>query len=1850
MPGLDDYDPENYIPARSRRKAAPRGLDSYDPYDYVPSRPPVATRPSRLTFGRHPEEPGADITQLRRLPATEPPAASGASITDRINQNIDYMAGLPQRVYEAEIGSSQEDAGTSPLYKFGRRALAGAERGALGVATLPYGLAAAVRDRIRREGVLRGTARAVAEIPQEFTGAPDIARQMRTGSLGREFLEDPTAALTPYAMAAGAVTGVAGRLGPKPLLEGLPGPRMPSEATRAIEEHLKPLEEDVRRELAPPAAPTVPVETGGEQVIARNLPGLEPLPAVAVPPSVEPPVVPPPTPRGQRPVKGFFETEKNRWVKEQKGLAEASEAPFFNLIAGEGGVGYQTLVRVIGRDAAKDFLRSPLNQRYKRQLVSAGKGKIGADVLAERLEAEGLADFSGSANKEGALADLLLEKARAFQTRDTDIAEAFERMKPPAQPTPVGDLITGAVTGKELRPGDTIRTGPAGDIPPDTYRVVDTSGGKIKLADGKRVTVDAFDQLTVEEIYQGGKRPLVQKPAPVRAEEVPGTGAVERRQTVKAPAGSHPLQFDESGALKPGPLKGRDLVWEDRGEVRSGRYEDQVPGPAGSTMIRVTTADGESKYFQVREGESRVMVGPKEEPTEVASQRTSIDHGILSPSGRVSERSRQAAIERTRKELFGEEGLEPPSPGRQPSGKESDLSRASELRDLASRGMKPRAYAEEAARLEEKWKEPELPGGGFKASTAEQLRALELEKRRKRAAGPEAPKGELFEAAEEQEFQRKQGKLPGTAGGAAGSPMEAQFPQRLGGEAPVPAQMAVGPTAPKVPMAEGADPISPHQVRKFLEARLQVPIRTGLYRSLGKQWAGFFKVKQEAIRVWKLNGLPTIAHEVGHFLDKVLGLNLGKPLGKRAPKGLRLTPEQRAMQQELLAAGKRLYGSRRPTGGYAAEGVAEWFKFHLTDPARAAREFPLYSAEVGRRLDGQPYIRDTLLEARRLIEKIESQPNSAKVLAQMSIGKERSRPMTAEGLVADTYDSLNSLRLYTQEMLKTNPNSPHDAYQAAMLHAGWTAKADEFLLHRAIDTRGKRVGPGLKQVLEPVSKKLDDLRVLLAARHTIEHLPKGKMTGLTFEEAKGALDELKGLSHFGELEKAAEGLYRWQDSLLKYLVDGHILKAEAAKTMRETYFQYIPWYRLVEGNVSLPGSGRFANIFSPIKRMKGGTQIAIDPLESMVRNAYTFVNRVESNKPILELYRLARDTEGAGRWIEIVPVQQEAQKVPIVDAIRQLYQAGLVEIPEPDFKTFLESLPADSAMQTVIAFRPSVMGSIRKGLTMAMEHGRAKFMVVKPEELQRAILSIGKEDVPALVRILSMPARALRAGATWMNLAFTSVNFLRDQMTAFLQSDYGMVPFIDPARAMRAMYRNDPIFQEFRVSGASRGTLASFDRDYAGRALQQIAGGRRVGPLAGPLQRRINAIANRIRAVHPVDAVRLINEYVENSTRLAEYRRAREGVGRVRGALTVTGRKAPETVGRAARAAQEVTVNFSRVGNSMRAVNMISAFYNANLQAVIQTGRIARGHPSRTLARVAVGVTIPSAILYSLNHDDPEYKALPPWRKDLFWNAPLGSGERHGWVTIPKPHLYGLLGGSLLERGLEWFEKKDPSGFKDFSEKLLQAALPGQSGLPTPTIATAIGEWWANKSAWTGQATVPESRKEFPPEMQYRKTTGPTAKAIGKVGARMGLSLPPAKVEQFVRSTAGGVGTGALQIADIAGRKAGLYEPAEEGAPSVTAPERLPVLSRFYYRRPEGEAGGREDYDRYIKGEALYRSHHKVEQEGTPAEIRDFERMHGKELEDYMSERKELTKRFRKAPARKPMKLSDALRRRSAGR
>ena len=89
----------------------------------------------------------------------------------------------------------------------------------------------------------------------------------------------------------------------------------------------------------------------------------------------------------------------------------------------------------------------------------------------------------------------------------------------------------------------------------------------------------------------------------------------------------------------------------------------------------------------------------------------SIDHTMLSPSGKVSKRARRAALAREHSRLFPPGFWDKPECTNTDRAKTLRLS-AQNLRELAARGMKPKSYLREADRLEDEANELEGEADG----------------------------------------------------------------------------------------------------------------------------------------------------------------------------------------------------------------------------------------------------------------------------------------------------------------------------------------------------------------------------------------------------------------------------------------------------------------------------------------------------------------------------------------------------------------------------------------------------------------------------------------------------------------------------------------------------------------------------------------------------------------------------------------------------------------------------------------------------------------------------------------------------------------------------------------------------------------------------------------------------------------------------------------------------------------------------------------------------------------------------------------------------------------------------------
>jgi hypothetical protein len=916
------------------------------------------------------------------------------------------------------------------------------------------------------------------------------------------------------------------------------------------------------------------------------------------------------------------------------------------------------------------------------------------------------------------------------------------------------------------------------------------------------------------------------------------------------------------------------------------------------------------------------------------------------------------------------------------------------------------------------------------------------------------------------------------------------------------------PALPSIQQAGNPDLVRKSDILRKLSQQLSgVPFRVGRFveRALG-----IYKVGPEAIRLKRALDIPVGMHEAGHHIHKLIwgttkaGELDWKPLAPYRGEMAAIATKPRAGQSPL------------------PEGFAEFVRLYLTKPGEAQQKAPRFHKFFESELAGHPELRDTLLDTRGQITRYIQQPAAAKILAHISKQETPAPSNRFERLYTAAVDALTPIKRVVSEMSERSGEKPpteENAYELGRLLAGWMGKADHFLKRGTFDADSLQVtGKPLQSILRPVEGKLDDLRIYLVARRAIEKGKQGKDSGIDIQDAKDAIQQIET----PELKRAAEELYGYNDRLLEYLVKSDFLSAEQFTRIRALNQEYVPFFRVMEEQVGVKragGAGKtMADLWSPVKRMKGSGREIIDPLESTIKNTYTLINLAERNRVGLSLVEQAEKTDGAGQWIERVPMPETATKFELAEIRRALEQAG-VDLADADLSTL------------AMVFRPSMLAPKSENILTVFQSGKRSHYQAHPD-LYPALKALDQEPSHILIRLLSMPARALRLGATGIGPEFVVRNPIRDTWTAFIQSRNGFKPGVDTFRGLFHALKRDDLYQEWQRAGGEHAALVALDRTKLQKNLKDM--------LASPMKTVVR---------HPIEALRMVSEFGEAATRLGEYGRAKS-----RGA-------SPR---QAALASREVTLDFARQGARTQAVNAIVAFWNATVQG---TDKFARAHienPKGTVAKAVAGVTLPSLLLYALNRDDEDYQELPRWQKDFFWNIPTDGtplDDETPFVPIPKRFLWGMLYGTVPERTMEWIDERDPRAFDDLLDSFTQTAAPNI----VPTAAVPVIEWYANRSLFTGRPLVPGYLERLPAHHQAEPWTSEVSKRLSNMFMKAGVPMPPIKLDQAIFGYTGGAGRAATELLDPLLRSG--PEP-----PSSTMAD-IPGLRAFAIRFPSGQAG-----------------------------------------------------------------------------
>lgn len=428
------------------------------------------------------------------------------------------------------------------------------------------------------------------------------------------------------------------------------------------------------------------------------------------------------------------------------------------------------------------------------------------------------------------------------------------------------------------------------------------------------------------------------------------------------------------------------------------------------------------------------------------------------------------------------------------------------------------------------------------------------------------------------------------------------------------------------------------------------------------------------------------------------------------------------------------------------------------------------------------------------------------------------------------------------------------------------------------------------------------------------------------------------------------------------------------------------------------------------------------------------------------------------------------------------------------------SMSVDMEKITKDVYAQSIFGP--KGRTIEYyDDGKKKYIEVS-EPLHKAMTGLTDTQLGVMAKVLAAPAGTLRAGAT-LTPEFWTRNFVRDQFTALMQTDFGFNPVIDTPAALGSMivskFGKDTYYTDWLASGGAYSGFTELNKRGLVKAYAEL-----IDPKSMPLWKKLN----------PIKPLAWSSEKLEQATRVGLYRAAkRAGMSDIEAAL----------------ASREGTLDFARSGSQTKEINAWIAFLNAGIQGLDKTARSIKDNPAAFSLKGFTAITLPSIMLTYANLEDEEtakeYLEIPRWRRDLFWMLKAGDT----WVSIPKPFVLGQIFGTGPERFLEYVYTQDKQVFDGLGKAIFESAVPVQGYASIlPTALKPMIESTTNWSYFAERNIVPKHLEDLEKELQVNANTTETSKALGEL-----FNASPAKLENVVRGYTGGLGMYALEGGDL---------------------------------------------------------------------------------------------------------------------
>jgi len=636
-----------------------------------------------------------------------------------------------------------------------------------------------------------------------------------------------------------------------------------------------------------------------------------------------------------------------------------------------------------------------------------------------------------------------------------------------------------------------------------------------------------------------------------------------------------------------------------------------------------------------------------------------------------------------------------------------------------------------------------------------------------------------------------------------------------------------------------------------------------------------------------------------------------------------------------------------------------------------------------------------------------------------------------------------------------------------------------------------------------------------------------------------------------------KGLTEWKafyDDILDYAVSKGMHSADEAAAMKSANpFGYIPMRTVNKLEIDLvdPGTTKVVAGVSGAgttrKRRKlitGRKALQKTTIAPLIRTSIEYVNHAikaaDANAEKLVFYNSLDKLNKAESAFIASPAKlgKKKQQQVFIDPLIKKLKAQGIEIDPASAKALKDLTDKDSKMFTM-GFQNSIRDADGKVYDVFYRNGERQIYEVKSALMQDSIGTM-KGPSNAVEQFISkvfsvtkyvgrLPARAITYSPP-----FVAFNFIRDSLSATVNSAFGVNPFLSVKGFMMTFggnadgsnmkkyvnaYRRNNEFRNAIVNGLGQSTRLDVEK-YAGLdALDELG----KSSATAWYRKTINLMKGSIFGRGAKGYAEFVSR-IEYASRYAEYAAAQKyGLSSTFAAI----------------AGREVSTDFAMRGSSawLNSYASVTMFFNAGLQgfyrgartfvegegvgkqagidritkrrAGIIAGEEALGDVSRFgdinvrslmfLGGVVVG---PEVLAHLRNRDLPEYQDVPDEVKMLNILIPVfedpkedgshlhmdGTHKVKHFFAIPKPYDFGVF-GNIATGIYEGIMKKSPGVAAEYVGQSFMQIMPG---LAAPTLANPWIHIMLNKN-WLGDEILPHGYRRLPEGQQLKSNTRASA-------------------------------------------------------------------------------------------------------------------------------------------------------------